>query len=383
MHKYQEIDLTGCTELSAEFGAKEETVQELDSKKCLQVDSDSEQEGGIKTETQMKNVIKRNRSLKLGTFVLIELLYLGFGFLVGSRTETIKLKSTQLHSFLDYYIDTVQIKQSTLSFIAGLYQTAALVFPGAIVADVYASEWYYLLHNTMSNAVDKTNVDKVSRLTAGPIKRLEHLADRKRASRAFSLAIIVSILLIPLHAMMIGTVTITSSVSTTAIGTAQIPIGTLPALFTFDDPAENAQSILLAARDAYISIVADDPLDVVCLKINRLIIANAHPSLLSRIPFRMRLERCYTVYHCQSLLKQLLLRNADEFSYIAEVVRYNYSCQWVAPQFVGFKRDENKDNSITNSLWSVGDSGVILTVDTLASEPATLFSSLYGTWHNV
>lgn len=231
--------------------AKPELVQLLQT--------DSELEGGKNLKAGRKKRSQRNRFQKLGTFVLIELLWLGFGLFVGLRTETIKLKS-RTYSFLGHSIDTVQISQSTLSFIAGLYQTAALVFPGAIVADVYASEWYYLLRNTMSNAVDKTKVDKVSLLTSGAIKRLEHLVDRKRASRTFSLAILVSILLIPLHSMMISTVTI-GPVSVN--NTTQITIGTLPAIRTFSETDENAQNVQQAARDAYISEVKGSFLGVV------------------------------------------------------------------------------------------------------------------------
>ena len=217
-------------------------------------------EGGIKT--QKENTSRRNRFLKLGAFVLIELLWLGFGLFVGLRTERLKVRTL---TFFGFSVDSEQISQSTLSFFAGLYQTAALVFPGAIVADVYASEWFHLLHNTMADAVDKTKVDRVSLLTAGAVARFEHLVDRKRSSRAFSIAVSVSILLIPLHSMMISTVTIGPAFIS---NTTELTIGILPAISTFGGGIggtdENARNLQLAARDAYISEVTQTFLDVVC-----------------------------------------------------------------------------------------------------------------------
>lgn len=65
----------------------------------------------------------------------------------------------------------------------------------------------------------------------------------------------------------------------------------------------------------------------------------------------------------------------SDFTYYADAISYNYTCQWVAPQFVGF------DEDVTDSFWTVDDSGIVLTVDTLASvvgNEATFFTSLYG-----
>lgn len=65
----------------------------------------------------------------------------------------------------------------------------------------------------------------------------------------------------------------------------------------------------------------------------------------------------------------------DVFDYSADAVFYNYTCNWVAPQFVGF------DSDVTDSQWTIDDSGVVLTIDPLSIDvgnEATFFSSLYG-----
>lgn len=252
------VELTEGPESSSEsIAAADVAIQKTELAQNFQAGL----EGGI--TTQVNKVSRRSRLLKLGAFVLIELLWLGFGLFVGLRAEKLKIRTL---TFFNFEVDSEQISQSTLSFIAGLYQTAALVFPGAIVADVYASEWYHLLHSTTTGTVDKMKVDKVSLLTAGAVERLKHLADRKRSSKAFSLAIFVSMLLIPLHSMMISTVTLGPAF----VGNnTEITIGTLPAISTFGEGIggtdENARNLQVATRDAYISGVTGAFLDVVCI----------------------------------------------------------------------------------------------------------------------
>ena len=71
--------------------------------------------------------------------------------------------------------------------------------------------------------------------------------------------------------------------------------------------------------------------------------------------------------------------SVDSFTYTADFIAYNYSCTWVAPQFRGF--NDSITDAITDALWAVDDSGILLKFDTLSSDvgnEALFYNSLYG-----
>lgn len=208
---------------------------------------------------------RRNRFLRLAMFVVLELLWIGFGLYVGLNDT--KLKNRFL-TFFGFTVPSEQISQSTLTFIAGLYQTFAFIFPGALIGEAFAGEWLHLLHDPQLISKDKASVDVVSLLTSGSVDRIKYFTDRKRSSSVFSVALVVSLLLIPLHSMMTSVVTMGPAFKQNS---TSLTIGILPSISTFGggqgEINQNARNLQLAARDAYISEVTDSFLDVVSLNL--------------------------------------------------------------------------------------------------------------------
>lgn len=203
---------------------------------------------------------RQRRYFLLSMFILVELLWIGFGVYAGMKTARISVPSDGFYTFFNSYnIPSKQVSQSTLSFLAGIYQSAALIFPGNLLAEAYANEWYHRLHGAQAN--DKAGIDSVSVLTSGPIDRARYFYKKRRdVSRVFPLAFVASILLIPLHNMMHSMIT---------LGPAEIEnkdfnltLGALPSI-DFNTEDQNARDLQLAARDAYVSQVIHGFLDIV------------------------------------------------------------------------------------------------------------------------
>ena len=147
------------------------TTHELDSMSTneLGLQGDAKEDGRKARSTRFRTLL---------VFVFLESLWLGWGFYVGLKAPSIA--NREFH-FFGKEVTWSHISQSVLNFLAGLYQTFALVFPGALVCEAFASEWVYLLKSNLSLAEAKQRIFLL-----------------KCASPVFRIALVASLLLVPL-----------------------------------------------------------------------------------------------------------------------------------------------------------------------------------------
>ena len=191
--------------------------------------------------------------------VFLEFLWLGWGLYVGLKIPTIANRELR---FFGFEVSSAQVSQSVQSFLAGLYQTFALIFPGALVCEAFASEWAYLLENSPSPAEDKQDADYVSLLTSKTSDKLKHVFLLKRASPVFCIALVSSLLLIPLRSIMISIVGINEAFSSEK---DDVSIGALTSIGGIDtsSPEGLVRVMQLATRDAYNAEIAHNQLALV------------------------------------------------------------------------------------------------------------------------
>lgn len=197
----------------------------------------------------------------LFVFIFLESLWLAFGLCAGQLT--ILVAENTMLSVFGFLIPSSSFLQSTLSFIAGIYQDIALFFPGVLIGGVLATEWEHFIHAHHEQPLFD-ELEEVFHLTHGGfMKNIRHILNR-RPSAAFCLALSASCLLIPLHSFMSSTITVGQG---NKFNSTSLTIGILPFISTFGggqgETDENMRNLQLAARDAYIKEVADSKLALV------------------------------------------------------------------------------------------------------------------------